>query len=49
MNKTTTTPEWENIDPRAATELILNLFGLTAEWDEAEEGDGVDENQGKEE
>ena len=40
--------DWKNVDARTATELILNLFGLTAEWDEAEEGDGADENQVKE-
>lgn len=40
--------DWKNVDARTATELILNLFGLTAEWDEVEEDDGVDENQVKE-
>ena len=41
--------DWKNVDARAATELILNLFGRTAEWDEVEEGDVADENQRKEE
>lgn len=40
--------DWKNVDARTATELILNLFGLTAEWDEVEEGDVADENQVKE-
>ena len=39
--------DWKNVDARTATELILNLFGLTAEWDEAEHVAAVDETQAK--